>query len=138
MKNLTLSLLFVLTISTIAQAQYVVKSEIEESQVPGKVKNNFNEKFPDVKVLDWYKVGAATYEVLIKNGKQTELVVFDWEGRIGEELILVKSKEFPKAKKEAILKKYKDLKITHVFKEKTTGEIVVEGDNNGKTYQIKP
>ena len=96
MKNLIFTTLFILGIAFMAKSQYVVKSQINEESVPGKVKSNFNTKFPDAKVLNWYKIGATTYEALIKNGKQTELVVFDWEGRVGEELIQVKGKEFEK------------------------------------------
>jgi hypothetical protein len=138
MKNLIFISLFILGLAFMAKSQYVVKSQINEESVPGKVKNNFNAKFPDAKVINWYKIGATTYEAHIKNGKQTELVVFDWEGRVGEELIQVKSKEFPKDKKTALEEKYKDLKITHVFKVKGTNNFVVEGENNGKIYQIKP
>lgn len=138
MKNFILTSIFLLGISLITNAQYVVKSEVQAETVPSKVKTNLNQKFPEAKVLNWYKIGATTYEVLVKNGKQTELVVFDWEGRVGEELILVKSKEFPKDQKDALTKKYKDLKITHVFKVRGTNQFVVEGDNNGKVYQIKP
>ncbi len=123
-------------VATFLQAQYETKTEWEAIDVPQKVKTNFNKKYPDAKVKSWYKVGSATYEVLIKNGKKTELIIFDWEGRVGEELLLVKSKELPKDKKKMLQEKYKDLKITHVFRNVENKSMVIEGLNKGAVYQI--
>lgn len=135
MKKLFTLFVFVF-VACFLKAQYVTKTEWEAIDVPQKVKTNFNKKYPDTKVKSWYKVGSATYEVLIKNGKNTELIIFDWEGRVGEKLLLVKSKELPKDKKKMLQEKYKDLKITHVFRNVENKSMVIEGLNKGAVYQI--
>lgn len=136
MKKLVLLFFAVLYLSD-SYAQFVVKSEVEVNQVPTKVNLTFQQKFSEAKIYNWYKVGATTYEVYIKNGKSKELVIFDWEGRVGEELIEVKLKEVPKEEILKINNKYKNLKIKRAFKSKQSGKYVIEGDNEGKIYQIQ-
>lgn len=140
MKNLILlqlnGILIFLFSSFLLSAQYVSKTEIEGPRVPTVVTKSFEKNYPDAKVGQWYKVGATTYEVYIKHEKSKKLIIFDWQGRVGEELVEVKKKTLTDTQKEKLFSKYKDLKIKSVFKNPTNNKMVVEGENRGELVQI--
>lgn len=127
-----------LLLSTIGYSQFIQKSEITIDRLPNKVLKGFNAKYGDAKMGQWYKIGATTYEVIVKHEKQTKLITLDWEGVVHDELVKVKTGDLPKEKKVKLLKKYKDLKIKAVYQDLAHPNVfIVEGDNNGKIIQVK-
>lgn len=142
MKNINLRLVCFVVFSFFSiqnvLSQFVEKSVIVYNQVPGKVQASFTDEFKDAKVFEWHKVGATTYDVVLKHQKTHYLVTYDWEGRKSGQYIKVKTGSLSKKQKESLKKKYEGLKIIAVYQyDKANNTFIVEGEVKGKLSQFK-
>lgn len=120
MKNLILTMVLTLTISTVSCAQ--------EKDVPQKVKTAFNQKFPNAKRVSWEMEDETEWEAEFKmNGKEYS-ANFSFNGEWKETEYEIKKSEIPANIKAILDQNFDDYDIE---------EAEIAESASGKSYEFE-
>jgi hypothetical protein len=109
------------------QVQVLFSQKLTEEQIPTSVKQNFSEKYKDVKVK-WMKNDDGDFEGTFKQNKKEITVVYNNDGKLLETQIETDLKELPSDIITFIFENYKGYEFKETQKVERT---------NGTTYRLE-